>query len=337
MKLEFSKFSTDGLFGDEKYESYKENIGGIFDVELPKSAIDGLNACIDSYFLDGLILVKCSTIAQLFFRDEHKIANDGLDHFIVQIFLQGGTAGVGKFEKSFCDQGSIFFIDCSRPWRAFNPDFLTLTLVVPRALLRRRVGGLNFLHGHSLEVPGNPYAKLFRDFVIGIYQDSAFIEKEYSQALSQNCIDLLACALKHSDPARFKSDSQFNLMGQQVKEYIENNLSNPDLSVSSLTKKFLISRSSLYRLFPQEGEGINQFIKTKRMHKAYRDIYFIHESKSISEVAYDCGFKNVSSFSRAFREHFGMTPKELMNGVLGDEQSVKENRVRWHRWIELIG
>ena len=37
----------------------------------------------------------------------------------------------------------------------------------------------------------------------------------------------------------------------------------------------------------------------------------IETTQSISEIAYDCGFNNISNFNRIFKKKKGCTPKEL--------------------------
>ena len=39
------------------------------------------------------------------------------------------------------------------------------------------------------------------------------------------------------------------------------------------------------------------------------------DPRTISAIAYDCGFTNVAHFARAFREAFGVTASQVRNGV----------------------
>ena len=38
------------------------------------------------------------------------------------------------------------------------------------------------------------------------------------------------------------------------------------------------------------------------------------DPRTISAIAYDCGFTNVAHFARAFREAFGVTASQVRNG-----------------------
>jgi AraC-like DNA-binding protein len=41
---------------------------------------------------------------------------------------------------------------------------------------------------------------------------------------------------------------------------------------------------------------------------------------SISEIAYEVGFKNPSSFTKSFKKQFGKSPREFLNNVIENRQ-----------------
>lgn len=338
MKLESALFNTENFTDEEeRLELYQQNIGGVFDVVIDRQSIRDLKAEIKSYCLDNIIFVECASIGQIFKRDEKKIASSGIDHFIVQIFLSGNTNGQGIHEGKCSDASSIFFIDSSRPWVAYNPSFRNLSLAIPRLAIRERVGGLAHLHGLNLPAKDNPFAKLFINFVLNLYQQITLFERDSAELLSRNSIDLLTSALIYHDRGKFSEADKLNLMGMQIKQFIESNISNPNLNIQMLIEKFSISRSSLYRLFPEQNGGLGQYIKIKRMNKAYLKLMQKGVSKNISEIAYDCGFKSSASFSRAFRDHFHHAPKELTLEL--KKTSLEEDlheHLKWHNWLKMI-
>lgn len=338
MKLDFATFSTEGILcEDERLESYRENMQGVFLTELDKDARSSLQAKMNTYFLDEILLVDCSTIGQIFYRNERKIADDNIDHFFVQLFLKGGTEGVDSQAGLGGNRDTIFFIDSSKPWRAYNPSFHTISLIVPRGALLSRIGGLEYLHGYSLTIANNPYAKLFKSFVMGLYRDITVFEKDLAPVLSKNCVDLLAGALRFRDKNTFGSTCNEGLLGLKIKEHVQKNLRDPHLSVDSLTKEFALSRSSLYRIFPEKIGGVSGFIKSRRLNMAYRELASGASGKSISEVAYRSGFKNSSSFTRAFKERFKATPMEVLKGARpNSEPSSKAEHLKWHDWLEIL-
>ncbi len=90
-------------------------------------------------------------------------------------------------------------------------------------------------------------------------------------------------------------------------KYVEDNISNSELSVEGLSKDLGMSRVHLYKkLLSITGKTPIEFIRTIRLKRAAQ---LLRESQlNISEVAYQVGFNNPKYFSKYFKEEFGMLP-----------------------------
>ena len=95
---------------------------------------------------------------------------------------------------------------------------------------------------------------------------------------------------------------------QLVLSHIQNNLDS-DLTVDSLSALVYLSRYHFMRLFKaQTGQSVHAYVREKRLLAAAR---MIREGCTTGEAANNCGFKDYSSFHRAFRESFGINPAQL--------------------------
>ncbi len=82
-----------------------------------------------------------------------------------------------------------------------------------------------------------------------------------------------------------------------------------DLSLEALSKEFFVDRTYISRLFRKKlGVSYIEFITSQRISTACE--LLSKTSKPITEIAYDCGFHNQSSFNRVFLAQRGMTPSE---------------------------
>lgn len=96
----------------------------------------------------------------------------------------------------------------------------------------------------------------------------------------------------------------------RLRKYIEDNISETSISITSLAGEMCMSRASFFRKMKSlTGMTPNDFILTYRVNKAAA---MLREGKwRIGEIADMLGFSSASHFSRVFRHRFGKTPKEF--------------------------
>jgi AraC-like DNA-binding protein len=101
----------------------------------------------------------------------------------------------------------------------------------------------------------------------------------------------------------------------KVTASIKANMSNEEFSVEELGSMVAMSRSNLFRkLKAITGQTPIEFIYYIRLHHAME--LLLERKMNMSEIAYEVGFKNPSSFTKSFRKQFGKSPSEYLNNVL---------------------
>lgn len=84
---------------------------------------------------------------------------------------------------------------------------------------------------------------------------------------------------------------------------------NSHLKLSHLAEVFHTSRESLQRLFKrQTGTSIKQYISEYKLKLAAARL--VHSKLTVSEIADDLGYTDVSHFTKAFRSYYGMSALE---------------------------
>ena len=97
---------------------------------------------------------------------------------------------------------------------------------------------------------------------------------------------------------------------QNVLNYINDNLSDPELSVESLASKLNLSRSQFYRKIKTlTGQTANEFLRTIRLQKA--KMYLEKGNSNVSQVCYEVGFSTPSYFTKCFKKQFNILPTEV--------------------------
>ncbi|HAS88525.1 MAG TPA: AraC family transcriptional regulator [Desulfovibrio sp.] len=91
-----------------------------------------------------------------------------------------------------------------------------------------------------------------------------------------------------------------------VLEYIQGNLAS-SLSLDELADIACFSPYHFHRIFSgMVGESVKSYVKRLRMERAA--VMLKHKNVSVTEIAFDAGFKTHESFTRAFSVMFGMSP-----------------------------
>jgi len=95
----------------------------------------------------------------------------------------------------------------------------------------------------------------------------------------------------------------------RVMDYVEANLDG-DLSLGALARVANFSEFHFHRIFKGVvGETLNQFIQRRRVEKA-AGFLIGNPARSVTEIAFDCGFSGSAAFARAFKDAFGVSASE---------------------------
>jgi signal transduction histidine kinase/ligand-binding sensor domain-containing protein/DNA-binding response OmpR family regulator len=98
---------------------------------------------------------------------------------------------------------------------------------------------------------------------------------------------------------------------KKVMDYIERNISEPELKVETISNEIGISTTHLYRKIKSLTDlSPNELIRKVRLKKAAE--FLSSKQSTISEVMYEVGFSNHSYFAKCFHEEFGFSPREFL-------------------------
>ncbi len=102
---------------------------------------------------------------------------------------------------------------------------------------------------------------------------------------------------------------------QKLCTFVEAHLEDPDLASRPIEQNFNMTRRQFQRKVKAlTDQTPSLFIRSMRLQRAKQLIE--NEAGSISEIAFQTGFNNLSYFARSFREHFGHTPSQLEKSLV---------------------
>jgi AraC-like DNA-binding protein len=95
----------------------------------------------------------------------------------------------------------------------------------------------------------------------------------------------------------------------RARRLIDERLTDCHLSSDMLCVELGVSRSRLYRMFEPLG-GVVSYIRKRRLLRTREALSDIADTRSISRIAEQWGFIDASTYSRAFRHEFHISPKQ---------------------------
>lgn len=106
----------------------------------------------------------------------------------------------------------------------------------------------------------------------------------------------------------------------KVIDSINTNMNNEDFSVEELGNMVFMSRSNLFRkLKAITGKTPIEFIYYVRIKRSME--LLLERKLDISEISYEVGFKNHSSFTKSFKKQYGKSPSVFLNDILTQQKS----------------
>ncbi|HEV7256231.1 MAG TPA: helix-turn-helix domain-containing protein [Bosea sp. (in: a-proteobacteria)] len=126
---------------------------------------------------------------------------------------------------------------------------------------------------------------------------------------------VLACTAPASVPAAATAPCIASGAVERARLVVQRHMGSPDFGPQQLARLLAMSRSKLYRLLDGDG-GVAHFINRERLTRAWDDLTSPREAGSVHAIANQVGFRDHSTFSRAFRREYGCSPTEARERAL---------------------
>jgi AraC-like DNA-binding protein len=259
--------------------------------------------------------VSCTRVdsrRQRFFRTPSRIAKANEDYILVSLGTQGYGGVVQDGREAIAYPGEFVIYDTTRPYELrFNEEFSQTIFQVPRALLHQRIGSVAQLTATTFGA-GHPLERLAFDFMLNVAQVVDKLDAETRVRLSNQALDLVAMALgERLQGGRPNPSVHRSALLYRVKSYIETHLREPDLTLSGVAAALGISVRYVNRLMAEEETSFGRYVLARRLEQCKRDLHDPAQAhRHVGEIAFAWGFNDLGHFSRAFKEHFGHSPRD---------------------------
>lgn len=315
-RLPTSLFQTSDLPAAERFAAWQASIGVFLQVRLLQPSDDeGFDAWAESYLIDDIMLSRCVAGRQKFDRRAIQIARDSIDHYMIQLLLDGTIdMTLGRRTLQHPRRHLIGF-DLGEGMDTVNSKFDLISVIIPRRRLAHLLAKPDLLHATTID-PDSGTGILVANFIRALYQSAPRLSPAEASAAGASLLELLALAF---NGVTFQSGDAPEAMAQaelvRVQTFIKANLASPELGPSTVVAALGISRARLYRLFAPIG-GIAEYVREQRLRRCLADLVSSQLAhRQIAEIAYGWGFADPAHFARLFKQRFGRTPSEVRNAA----------------------
>lgn len=234
----------------------------------------------------------------------------GLDHVFINVMEAGrgyGTCGRRRMDFGI---GSLMITKLSSPADYTLEGVTFSALVLPRTLLETALGPVDPFDGRVFK-PDSPEALIIGAHTRALIDLPESLAPAKAAMAGRSCLQLLATCLNRAPPLQPAGADENAETAKDIRRYVEEHLSDPDLGPDMICRAFALSRSRLYRLMSATGD-VAATIRRLRLARAHREIASRRMvDVPVVQIATRFGFRQERSFRRAFQDAFGYSPAAL--------------------------
>jgi len=314
MQSQVQTYTTEGLLPADRIEFWNDCIGH-FITSIETTAADtnayhswlNVTDCGAVTMVDATSQPACNSHAKRF-------VTSGTERmFILHVQKNGESVSSQDGRDALLTSGDFTLCDTARRFDvSFTEPHRILVVCIPEKELLRRLPNVEDLM--CIRMPAESGINAVVGSLITRFWDMCGqgLDQRMRDRISENLLDLLATSYSTVHSRAVAESSLTASRRLLIKEFIEQNLVNDDLTPSMIARRFGYTTSYIHQLFKGENESISHYIIRRRVEeacKALADRSF--DGRTIGEIAYSWGFNSLSHFGRAFKSRVGTTPTEF--------------------------
>jgi AraC family transcriptional regulator, positive regulator of tynA and feaB len=308
-----ASWSTDTVAAGERFSFWREVVCQTVLNVATEAPRERFQAQISGHSFAAVRVASFGSTGHEIVRSPHHTARFPEDNYLVSLQRRGQSRITQEGDTFVLAPGEVGLVDGQKPFRiAFPAPVSRIIAVIPRKTLHARAPWLRQAALRKIAA-GSPYADLTRRHLLQLATGGHDLDESEASLLAENLCNLLALASARDIPL---GALQPEVQLEALLAFCRQNLSDPDLSPHTVATRFGISVRTLHMRFARLGETFGRWLLETRLEassKALRDPH--QRASSVSEIAYRCGFNDLSHFHKAFRARFDMTPRAWRNSL----------------------
>src|SRR6266852_5772165 len=301
-------FTSESYSEGDRTEAWQDVLGGFGLRSQPMSAIHGEHAmALSRASLDGVGLMRFAAAPQVFSPLPRRA-----DLPILLLPTEDGAVLKSNGSQQGVAAGRIILLPRQGDWQvAFHRNIRAIVMSVTVESFGGRRISLPEYRDAGI-VPSGGLADVLRGTLEATSEALETLSPEAWNTIRLSLAEMLLTL------ARQKSRSATEMVGigaqpallDRIYEAIERKLGDPDITPARVAQIEGISERYLQKLFEGTGDNFTHYLRERRLQHCWADLANPAEAhRSVSDIAFGCGFSDAAHFSRSFRDRFGMSPR----------------------------
>jgi AraC family transcriptional regulator, positive regulator of tynA and feaB len=308
--------STAGVSARERFGYWHDTIArNLLDLDFALVGETPFEATFSCASVDALHLSRVNASPHKVSRSDASIARNGSDHVIVNFVLSGSMVAEQDGRTALVSIGEAVACDVRRPYSLrFDGPIDLLNIRLPRQSLVHAVAGFQRVTAVNLN-RRSPLCPLAFTYCTGLLDHVALLSDVSSRNVANSLIELIAGLLIDANQGKSGALSDYrDLALLRIKDFVERNLADFELTPTMVASALKLSPRYINQLLEPEGTSLSRYIWRRRLERAADDLRnSALNSLSISSIALNNGFSDLSHFSKAFRDRYAHSPSEYRN------------------------
>jgi AraC-like DNA-binding protein len=231
------------------------------------------------------------------------------DLCFVNLQLEGLGRTTQRGHQQMSAPGDLALADTTEPFEIANcHDFKLFCFAMPRRLLPKGLLDRPRLN-LSATGTGRAFSRTLAGYAVLCLGDRQL--PKTSALIGAHVVDLISHVpeiLADVPMERVHIPALLSVM----LDHIDRHSDHPDLGAAALAARFRCSERYVHRLFATTGRSVGEHVNEKRIAACTRKL-LDHNSahKTIAEIAFAAGFRDISHFNRLFKRCNGLAPREF--------------------------
>jgi AraC-like DNA-binding protein len=263
--------------------------------------------------LPGLGIVSIASSGQRLTRSPELIA-DGSDLFWLSITRSGAVHTTQRGRDVTVGEGEATLISYTDPLTLVRPVAgQSLGFLIPFKTLAPLVRDID--EAVMRPIPRDTEALRLLTGYLGLLDDDfPLASAELRHAVISHIQDLVVLAVGATRDASAMAEGRGLRAARlrAIKADILGNLARAELTIGWLASRHHLNPRYIQRLFETDGTTFSQFLLDRRLTLALRLLSDpLRADRSITSIAFECGFHDLSYFNRCIRRRYGEAPSHL--------------------------